>query len=88
MLAAAALLIACAAEATPTPYPDKVDWETAVDILNTGEVEQIFQLHNLEVTFYMKDGQQIQTIEPNIDAIFQEVDNCGAPCSSIMLATE
>jgi Tfp pilus assembly protein PilP len=84
------LLAACSggSAGTPTPYPDTVDWETAVEILYTGEVEQVFQLHSLEVTFYMKDGSQIQTTEPTIDAIFQEVENCGAPCEGIMLATE
>lgn len=82
------LLIACGAEPAPTPYPGEVDWETAVEILNTGEVEQVVQLHNLQVTFYMKDGQQIKTIEPSIDAIFQEVEKCGTPCSNIIRSTE
>lgn len=88
LIFAAVLLIACGAESTATPYPSEVDWNTAIEILNTGEVEQVFQLHNLDVTFYMKDGQQIETIEPNLDDIFDEVEKCGAPCSNIMLATE
>lgn len=88
LIIAAVILIGCGAEPTPTAYPSEVDWNTVVEILNTGEVEQIFQLHNLQVTFLMKDGQEISTIEPSIDAIFQEVQKCGAPCSNIMLATE
>ncbi len=86
-----ALLAACSAssqENTPTPLPDEVDWPTAVEILHSGEVEQVFQLHNLTVTLVLKDGQEVKTVEPTIDAIFQEVESCGAPCSNIILATE
>lgn len=85
------LLTACGAgaeDSSPTPLPDEVDWETAITILNSGEVEQVFQLHNLTVTLMLKDGQEVKTVEPRIDAIFDEVQKCGAPCSDIMLATE
>jgi hypothetical protein len=84
-------LTACGAgnqQGNPTNLPDEVDWTTAVQILNTGDVEQVFQLHNLTVTLIMKDGQEVKTVEPVIDAIFDEVQNCGAPCSDIILATE
>ena len=87
----AILLSACAvdtAQTTPTPLPDTIAWEDAVTLLQTGEVEQIVQLHNLSVTLYLKDGQRVETVEPVIDAIFDEVQQCGAPCSDIMMATE
>jgi hypothetical protein len=48
----------------------------------------VAQLHSLDVTLTMKDGSQIDTVEPTIDAIFQEVEKCGQPCSQIVLATE
>lgn len=67
---------------------DEVSWEEALEILNSGEVTAIYQLHNLEVTLELKDGTSIKTIEPNIDAIFQEIDNCGVLCSNIIRATE
>ena len=73
---------------TPTSYPGEVDWETAVEILNTGEVESVLQLHSLDVTLTMKDGTEIHTVEPSIDAIFQEVEKCGELCSQILLVTE
>ena len=73
---------------TATPYPEEVDWETAVEILNTGEVEMITQLHSLDVTLTMKDGSEIHTVEPQIDAIFDEIEKCGEACSQIMMATE
>ena len=73
---------------TSAPYPDEVPWELAVEILNRGEVESIFQLHNLTVTLVLKDGAKIKTNEPVIDAVFDEINKCGQPCSSIMIATE
>jgi len=82
------LLTACNGIGESTPYPTEVDWETAVEILNLGDVETVFQLHNLEVTLMMKNGNEVHAVEPVIDAIFDEVNKCGAPCSNIMLATE
>jgi hypothetical protein len=72
----------------PTPYPSEVDWATAVQILNTGDVEMVAQAHSLDVTLTMKDGSSIHTVEPQIDAIFDEIDKCGRPCNQIALATE
>ena len=80
------LLVSC--NAPPTPYPEQVEWETAVEILNSGDVEMVVQAHSLEVTLTMKDGSEIHTVEPAIDAIFTEIEKCGQPCSQIALATE
>jgi len=90
LLLVSVLLAACGAgtQNLPTQLPEEVDWLTAIELLNTGEVEQVFQLHNLTVTLIFKDGQQVKTVEPTIDAIFTEVQRCGAPCSNIILATE
>ena len=85
------LLVSCGGAGTevpPTPYPEGVNWETAVEILNSGDVEMVVQLHSLDVTFTMKDGSEIQTVEPTIDAIFAEIEKCGQPCSQIAVATE
>ncbi|NIV35508.1 MAG: hypothetical protein GWN58_40470 [Anaerolineae bacterium] len=88
-LLCALLLLGCGgARIEPTPYPDEVDWETAVEILNSGDVEMAAQLHNLTVTLTLKDGTVIRTVEPIIDAIFEEVEKCGRPCNGIGLATE
>jgi hypothetical protein len=85
-----ALLVAACGETQvdPTPYPSEVDWETAIEILSTGEVEMVAQLHSLDVILTMKSGAEIHTVEPTIDAIFQEVEQCGQPCNQILLATE
>ncbi len=85
----ALLVSACGgSRVEPIPYPSEVDWETAVEILNTGEVEMVAQLHSLEVILTLKDGTEIRTVEATIDAIFQEVQKCGQLCSQIVLGTE
>jgi FlaG/FlaF family flagellin (archaellin) len=82
------ILSACTTNATPTSYPNEVNWETAVRIIHSGQVETVFQLHSLDVTLTMKDGSEVHTVEPFIDAVFQEVDKCGKPCEDIILITE
>lgn len=88
------VLAACSPNAEPSPspggdgYPGEVVWEQAVELLYTGDVVAVSQLHNLTVTLEMKDGSVVKTIEPQIDAIFQEIDKCGQPCKRIVLITE
>ena len=97
LVSALVLLVLCAAGCAgdeadggeiPSAVPGEVDWETAVDILHTGQVAMVTQLHNLEVTLTLKNGAEVRTIEPEIDAIFEEVEKCGRPCSDIVLVTE
>ena len=85
-----ALLTSCLGvqQTVPPPLPNNVDWETAVTLLHGGEVTQITQLHNLTVTLTLESGQEIKTVEPEIDAIFEEISLCGEPCSDITMATE
>lgn len=82
------LLAGCGAEVNATPQDREVSWEEAIDILNSGEVVGVFQLHSLKVTLELEDGSMITTWEPGIDDIFDEVQKCGAPCEGIVLATE
>lgn len=82
------VLSACATNGTPTAYPNEVNWETAVRIIHSGQVEMVVQLHSLDVTLTMKDGSEVHTVEPLIDAVFQEVEQCGKPCEDIILVTE
>jgi hypothetical protein len=91
LLLVSVLLAACTRSeelASPTPLPDEIPWADAVSLLKTGEVAQVVQLHNLTVTLTLKDGQRVKTVEPVIDAIFDAVQRCGAPCANIILATE
>jgi heat shock protein HslJ len=80
--------VAATTHETGTEGAEVVDWETAVSILNSGEVVEIFQTHSLDVTLTLADGRVIKTVEPAIDDIFTAVEDCGEPCSNVLLATE
>ena len=71
-----------------TQWPDDVDWPTALEVLNSGQVTQVIQSHSLEVSLTLEDGTQIKTIEPAIDEIFKEIELCGEICAQILLITE
>jgi len=81
------VLAACA----PTVLPEdgaRISWTQAVDLLRAGQVSGVAQLHNLTVYLSLKNGAEVQTVEPYIDAIFDVVQACGQPCANITLATE
>lgn len=88
-LLSSVLLATCGATVPQaTPYPDEVPWEVAVELLHSGQVVSVVQLHSLEVTLELEDGTSVKTIEPQIDEIFDEVARCGEACAQIVLATE
>ena len=72
----------------PESSGEDVSWEEAKELILAGEVEQVTQLHSLEVTLELKDGRRLVTTEPEIDAVFDIVDTCGEPCQDMVLATE
>ncbi len=82
-----ALLTACAPSTLP-PDGAEISWDEAVRLLHDGQVTQVFQAHSLRVVLTLRNGAQVSTVEPSIDAIFFEVQQCGAPCAGIALATE
>ncbi|MDD3262846.1 MAG: hypothetical protein PHR61_03285 [Candidatus Absconditabacteria bacterium] len=74
---------------TQEPITDStVSRDKAIEILNQGEIEEVFQSHSLDVILKHKNGAEISTKEPNIDDIFDEVRKCGNICKDIILATE
>lgn len=82
-----ALLAACAPSSLPSDGAE-IAWDEAVSLLHSGQVTQVFQAHSLRVVLTLRNGAQVSTMEPSIDAIFFEVERCGAPCANIALATE
>ena len=88
VLGLAALTVLAGACRDRVPYPDEVSWEVAVEALNRGEVEQIVQYHSLVVDFELKDGSSFSTVEPRIDAIFDEIEDCGWRCRNVGQITE
>jgi putative hemolysin len=65
-----------------------ITWQMAVDLIRGGFVKQVFQAHDLTVQLDLKDGRTLKTVEPGIDAVFAVIQECGEPCSDIMLVTE
>jgi hypothetical protein len=66
----------------------EISWDEARELILAGDVAQVTQLHSLQVTLGMKDGRQLVTIEPQIDDVFDVVQECGDPCAEMILATE
>lgn len=68
--------------------PAEVNWETAIEILNTGRVTEVVQSHQREVILTLNDGSQIKTLEPALDDILREIERCGNVCREILIGTE
>jgi hypothetical protein len=72
----------------PEGSGDAIPWEEARALILAGEVEQVTQLHSLQVTLELRDGRRLVTVEPQIDDVFAVVEACGEPCADMVLATE
>jgi hypothetical protein len=72
----------------PESSSTEIPWDEARELILAGEVEQVTQLHSLEVTLELEDGRRLVTTEPAIDDVFDVVDACGEPCADMILATE
>ena len=79
-------------ESTATPVEvaeeTRVTWAEAQELILSGEVSAVTQLHSLEVFLQLADGTQVVTTEPVIDAVFDVARECGDPCSGMAVATE
>ena len=85
ILALSSLLIGCG---TPTKDSNSISWEKAIKMIHSGEIESVSQTHSLAVSLTTKEGVQFKTKEPAIDKVFQEIKECGEPCSSIIKISE
>ncbi len=75
------------------PYPapvegEIVEWSQVEEIIESGEVTEVFQAFSLQVTITMNDGRVLVTTEPDRNAIFQLLEQCGIPCYEIRKLTE
>lgn len=70
-----------------TPITE-ISWDQARELILSGDVEQATQLHSRQVTLHLEDGRQLVTMEPQLDAVFDVIDECGEPCADMVLATE
>lgn len=69
------------------PY-ESVSWEEFLRVLYTGEAYSGAQFHDLSVSLSLKNGENISSKEPFIDAIFNEVVACGEACQDLRIMTE
>ena len=67
---------------------EKLSWNEALKILNSGQVTHVDQTHSKVVSLVLKNGTKFITEEPNIDDIVKEVKKCGEPCKNILISTE
>jgi len=72
----------------PEDEEARIPWAEAQELIRSGQVVQVTQLHSLEVTLELASGRRLVTTEPEIDAVFDVADACGEPCAEIVLATE
>ena len=78
-------LTACAPD--PTKQPGYVPWGEAVKLIASKKVTVVAQAHSLDVMLEFEDGSSVYTVEPYIDAIYAELENC-LKCDEILIATE
>jgi hypothetical protein len=72
----------------PTPTETMISWEEAQELIESGNVTAVTQLHSLEVRILLEDGSTVVTQEPAIDDVLDVIRECGQPCASIVFATE
>ena len=65
-----------------------ISWEEAKSLIMDGQVVQVTQQQSLDVTLILKDGEVVKIVEPEIDAVFVLLDECGEKCKDIIRATE
>ncbi len=65
-----------------------IPWDQAVELLRSGDVTMVAQLHSGDVSLTLDNGAVVHTVGPYLDAIFDEIQACGAPCANIVQAME
>ena len=68
--------------------PILVSWTQAMQIIMSGQVQQVIQTHSQEVRLVLKVGTTLETIEPQIDEVLREIEKCGELCSDIVKITD
>ena len=77
------------ATAAMAAKPDqRVDWNQAIELLKSGRVTVVVQLHDLSVTLTTVDGGKFSTRQPAIDAILAAIDTHAPNAAAIVVATE
>jgi hypothetical protein len=89
-----ALLTLCGAShhvpvlASDEPAPRTIPWERAVGLIESGQVQEVTQLHSRQVTLKTGRGETFQTVEPALDEVIRVVRERAPNRHSIPIATE
>lgn len=65
-----------------------IPWDQAVELLRSGHVTMVAELHSGDVQLTLDNGAVVHTVGPYSGAIFEEIQACGAPCAGIVQAME
>jgi len=66
------------------PAITEITWQEAIDLIQECQIQTVFQKHNLTVTLTNKNNQIFETIEPNIDDIFDQTNHLRSDCNDII----
>jgi len=80
-------VLAACSPALPTDGAT-IPWDQAVELLRSGQVSGVAELHSGDVQLTLDNGAIVHAIGPYSGAIFDEVQACGAPCADVVLAIE
>lgn len=63
-------------------------WEELKAAIENYQIKKIFQTHSLVVSAYTKEDYILTAIEPNIDYVFDVIENAKGKCGDVMMITE
>ncbi len=77
-------------QAQPKPSADpNTNWDYAKSLIENCRVTEVVQAHSREVYLKLKNGSTVNTIEPNLDDIFEIVRNSSQKCGEgVVIGTE
>lgn len=70
------------------PAKQDITWSQAEEMINNCSVKKVFQAHSRQVVIYSKNGQSIQTIEPELDLVMDIALAAESKCGKIEIGTE
>ena len=70
------------------PPKGYIPYDQAVQLLCSGQVKTLGQAHSRMVVLDLKNGTTLYTVEPQIDMIWRECQNCGNACKGTTYWTE
>lgn len=67
---------------------EEVSWQAAISMMKNGEVTQIVQTKDLQLTLSLRDGRSLVTWEAAFDEVKTFIQECGAACKDIKLVNQ